>query len=737
MSLILHLSDLHLGSPSQIQYDFTDKFGLSHPGDSGTDHLERTLAALSTRLSELDSKLDAVIVSGDLTKGNEEDGYAAFEPLLTHLAPVLPARDRILITPGNHDSDWTLQPGRPRKFDKFLKLVRTGYSSSLMLGVDYSTEGHRAPRGGYRTAKPVLALDDAVIVAISSADYCGTREERTKTPWEDVLDAYLKAERKSEDTAIRHAAEQKWRRAEDELRKLRLADIAKVDSEQLSELGRLLDRALPRAPEDDERLRIAVLHHPIGPISEEEEIKPFESLTNLSAVRRFLLTRGFHIVVHGHKHTDYVGWDWLTEPTAEEATAQGRIFVISAPGRFRKDSVVCRLLDTRPGGEEPVAGAPRFSFENVLGVGVGEPVQLTLKAKAISLAQPYFRSENPAVPWIVRARTADAAYQQLRDLRVNGGSRQVISIVESPDSTTTLPSNYPVTRDGTWLTNLVDWWQHPRPEAIRAYMGSKYNHGERLYGGPDLIDVAAKALPSSKSIALLISRQEALDPTREYPALTLVQLQRRSDGAGTLIDVLGIFRKQDLELWWPVNMAELAHIQRKALTAAKKTKLAKPLRPGRLIAMTSSGVKENVLPQIAGTTLDRAIDLEPAYMQKLAYLAVQPQEDTQGKWDDALQDIGTETEGTVLVPSLGIERLCEAVEMVRALGPGSASLTRLANRLQELAERAKAAEADLGDQTGPQPPSEDKVAYWAAELRQDVMRVLAAITSCVRHAAHS
>ncbi len=735
MSLILHLSDLHLGSPSPIQYAYTDKFGLEvGAGDTGTDHLRRTLSALAKRLGQLDRPLDAVVVSGDLTNANQPDGYASFPDLLGLLGDALPPPGRIVITPGNHDADWRVQPGEPKKFHRFLETVRVGYCTPLMLGVDYETNGRKAPRGGYNKAKPVLQLPDAVVVAISSADFCGVEEDRTKTNWKALLDGYLADERANGNVAEKDAAEKRWKQADDELRRLRVVDMARVDPRQLEELGGLLDSVLLTEADEDPRVRIAVLHHPIGPVFEEEEIKPFESITNLSAVRSFLLRRNFHIVLHGHKHESYVGWDWLAEPSDEQATTQWRTFVICSPGRFRRGETVCRLIDTRPGGDRPVAGAPRFSFVSVKGVGPGQRLPHDLNGQPICLAQPFARSENPAAPWIVRARTADAAYQQLRDLRVHERPRQIISIVEDPESTETLPSNYPNGRDEHWLSNLVQWWQHPRPEAIRAYLGSKYNHGERLYGDPDPIASAARALPSSKSIALLISRQEAADPDREYPALTAVQLQSRSDASGTRIDVLGIFRKQDLELWWPVNMAELAHIQRKALEAAATTSLPKPLSAGRLVAMTSSGVKENVLPQIAGTTLDRSIDLEPAFMQRLAYLAIQPSAETIPMWERALADIGTVSENLVLVPSIGTERLIAAVELVRALGHSSAKLTTLAKRLQVLAERAREAQGALGDQSTRTPPSPQRAGYWSRELRNDAEQVMAAVRTCAKGA---
>lgn len=83
MSLILHLSDVHLGSPSRRQFDSTDKFGLDlKTRETIITHLERTLRALRHALNERSKKLDAVIVSGDITNANERDGYEHFTRLL-------------------------------------------------------------------------------------------------------------------------------------------------------------------------------------------------------------------------------------------------------------------------------------------------------------------------------------------------------------------------------------------------------------------------------------------------------------------------------------------------------------------------------------------------------------------------------------------------------------------------------------------------------------------------------
>ena len=91
MSLILHLSDLHLGTAAPAQRDYDDKVGLGiAAGDTDIDHLAHTLEALGRTLVESGDELDAIVVTGDLTKGNAEDGYEAFAGILDRLGDALP-----------------------------------------------------------------------------------------------------------------------------------------------------------------------------------------------------------------------------------------------------------------------------------------------------------------------------------------------------------------------------------------------------------------------------------------------------------------------------------------------------------------------------------------------------------------------------------------------------------------------------------------------------------------------
>lgn len=728
MSLILHLSDLHLGSPSRGQKDYEDKFATGDDvGVSDRDHLAHTLSALGAALVQQERRLEAVVVTGDLTKGNEPDGYADFDNLLAQLGEAKPPAERVMVVPGNHDVDRHLQPGDTNKLKRFRETVRGKYRTPLIKGIDYNDSGRRNP-GGYGKVEPLLDLADAVVVAFNSADYCWTQEAETKTNWDAII-ASLGAGKEPDE------AEELRATVREDLFWLRTKDIPRVDQKQLEGLETLLKNAgLDRNPDDDPRLRIAALHHPIGIVSAREEIKDFEVITNLATLRTFLYHWGFHLVLHGHKHNPYSGWDWVGPPRGDLDEAAGRrTLVLGAPANFKIDQTICRLLEICPDGAKPVPGAPRLRVIPIEGVEQGEPLALSFDTSVHSLAQPFVTAARQDTPWVVEAKTADAAYQQLRDLRADGGNRAVISVVEDPASTARLPTNYPKPDSVPPLEQVVDWWQHPRPEAINSFSGSEFNHGERLNLGGDGIAQAVEALPSSKAIALLVWPEEAGDREQEFPAFTLVQLQKRKRGGTVFLDVVGVFRKQDLDYWWPVNMAELARIQEHALEAAHAGAGSgmKTAKPGRLIAMTSIGAHENTIPQMAGTVLDRAVDVRPEWLYYLAYLAAHPGPNTEDEWEEALEDIGDREGDGLLIPSVGVQRLTAAMKIHVDGGGTSARFRALARTVAKLSTDAGLAERMLKKQ---EELDQEDLDVRGEALRSRVAEVRKALRAVIREA---
>jgi hypothetical protein len=151
-----------------------------------------------------------------------------------------------------------------------------------------------------------------------------------------------------------------------------------------------------------------------------------------------------------------------------------------------------------------------------------------------------------------------------------------------------------------------------------------------------------------------------------------------------VVDCIGIFRKQELKHWWPVNMAELHAIQLAVIEHADETK-----RPGvgRLISFAVEALDEDVRPQLAGTVLDRHADLAPDRLAELAFYAYlgapdNAPTDTAGLWKAAfadLADAGTD-EG---LPSLGLQELVRYARLLQAYGPTDKG-ARLRDALSDL-----------------------------------------------------
>ena len=150
------------------------------------------------------------------------------------------------------------------------------------------------------------------------------------------------------------------RSLETQLQRLRLHDIARVSPDQLNSIVQAIDSS--NAPAD--AARIAVLHHQLLPISSEEEVKTFETLTNLGEIRAFLVANEFDAILHGHKHTARAYEDVLRNfdhPHADEPSATRRCVVASCGtigmGQRGPGNEIGKLIDveTGPGNLKSIA----------------------------------------------------------------------------------------------------------------------------------------------------------------------------------------------------------------------------------------------------------------------------------------------------------------------------------------------------------------------------------------------
>jgi 3',5'-cyclic AMP phosphodiesterase CpdA len=279
-SFLLHLSDLHLSPVDQRDAVADYKTDIIPAEDrmSRRNTLENTLRALAARLEEGERQLEAVVVTGDVTYQSESVGFAMLEEVLEGLGPQLPPPNHIIVVPGNHDVRWGTPPGSDERYAGFLEHVREkGFVTPLLDGVDIQANGTRTS-----DINPIFVADDDSfsLVALNSSNYCGTREPLHGVDERDLQELARQAER---DAALR--------RLQEEVERLRIADVARLSPAQLGAVGALLRDPSSRSARPFGQggpLRIAVLHHQLLPVSVAEEVKPYETLTNLGDVRDFL-----------------------------------------------------------------------------------------------------------------------------------------------------------------------------------------------------------------------------------------------------------------------------------------------------------------------------------------------------------------------------------------------------------------------------------------------------------------
>lgn len=723
MSTILHLSDLHLGDTTVWERRTDDKVGLV-PADENTrlSVLETSLLAVKRHVETSGYDIDAVVVSGDITSQYDQNGFHRFGELLDKVQLAPP--DRTIVVPGNHDVDWGSDPGTPSKYERFLQCTRfAGLRTPLCDGVDGEDYVTAA-----QPAQPVLWLEDAVIVSVNTANWCGVRFPEagakpaaggasdggadvpmTGTGTGGVERAASRATEGGSESAGAADAEPATARVS----RSATYDIARVSEAQLS---RLTD-ALETEPLGH-RIRIAVLHHHLLPVTEDEEVKPFESFTNLARLRGWLRDHGFQLVLHGHKHRSTLTWDHIYD-LDDHTRPPRRVMVVSAPTPTTWGEPLCRLIRIgSPTGRELVAQAPRMVVDTVRAVRQERPVTPESAVIALDAGAP-----TAAGALGIEEATADAVYERLVDaLDDHGGSlRNVTCVVRDPSTALEPPTNFKqVNRAKQWLEDAVDWWQHPAPELVAAGE-APFNHGERLYSTGNhrgALEIAAGKLGSSKAMALVL-RDTELRAGVEAPAFVAVQLVKVTDEVGPRLDCVGYFRKQDLTLWWPVNVGELRKIQLFVLDLRP----AKGLRAGHLTTIAVEAISDNVLPELAGTTVDRLVDLRPSALMRLAYHAAHSRADDLetivDEWARVLRDIG---EGHDF-PSLGIARLVEHLNVFRETGDLT-DLDLLIKRLEAVYDRAQRAKLE--------PKLESERDAFSQQLFKQVTEVLDALGDAVR-----
>lgn len=593
MSLLLHLSDLHLGNTADedLVGDYKVEAIREEDRNKRTTLLRSTLHALAGRLREDGDRLDALLVTGDVTTQGRTEGFDVLSELLEALGDRLPPADRVVVVPGNHDVAWHTSSGSADRYQAFVDGVRAaGYVTPLLDGVDYDAD---QPLAG---AQPLLVGDDFVVIAVNSADASGLLE-----PLPPAVHAELdRLVRAGDVTADFESA----------LRRIRTYDMSRISARQMAALSHRLEAV------DPSKVRIAALHHQLLPVSEEEEAKAFESMINLGAFLAFLGSADVDLVAHGHKHVEAVLPLALTGSDGRPRQA-----IVSSCGTIGGPVGVGREIARLVRVDSSLPTLRRLRVTSVPAVGPG-----TTRIPRPSLRtvhnEPTWREEVSPVA-LVGGRTATDVHEKLLELgraRASRPVRDVVCVVQDGGSAIAAPASYPWPGQPAelagWFKDIVSWWQDEK----RA-PGKPFTHGQRLKDWPperNQIDAMATILgnkrSTSRAIAVLVDPVSDLveDASVDFPSFSVLHLWI----SGDQLHCTAFFRKQEMNYWWAINASEIAAVQRAVLQRLWPSN--ETLTAGSIRTYASEAVFSDRLPKVNVPLIDRVAWDDPQALQVLA-----------------------------------------------------------------------------------------------------------------------
>ena len=413
------------------------------------------------------------------------------------------------------------------------------------------------------------------------------------------------------------------------LTKLRMHDAARVSREQLISVGDALRRALPGP--DRRPIVIAALHHHLFPVSLAEEVKSFETMTNVAALRQFLADNHVDIVLHGHKHVPNVYENVVDLAPFDENSHRHRLLVCSAGtiGQGHAHGMeIAKLIEI----DDDLPTLPRITIVPLAAVGPSaQLVRLTARQveRRIPTDEPVRKDHL-----IIRGRTTEDVHTQLLAHFHDYNDALVLNlgcVVEDGPSALMRPSSYPELGDhplasdpDTYFSALVDWWQNGQ-----IVNGKPFTHGQRIkawanvIGRDQLVDVANTLLRDSTSSRGLVAlfepdRDQIADIPNKFPAFVLAHFFLQ-DAA---LHVVGVFRKQEMRYWWPINAAELAEMQARVVDLMNKQ--GRTVQAGSLTTFATQAKAGTAIPWVAVPAIDQLVWDDPSNMWSLAAAVAAP-----------------------------------------------------------------------------------------------------------------
>lgn len=298
---ILHLSDIHYGSPD---YSIDQKTLLPNVKESDIRTTE-----FYHSIESIKDSINYVVVTGDITTKGDINGYSQFNIFVKSMQEkgIFPNNKHFVIVPGNHDTDrekkWTIydnvlgghvvRPWLSKRDMDVNELIRK-FSEVEGDIWGYSIDANTGDEIHY----PIL-LDTHNHVLIYCFNSSSISQSTIELPQKDkeLIDR-IKASRMNKDVKRLVTL------LEEELK----VDPARIDPQELVLFRRIMS-LLENKIDLTTYYKIAVFHHHITNISCNEEIKKFDEILNGGQLKRELVERNFQILLHGHKHNPDVFYD--------------------------------------------------------------------------------------------------------------------------------------------------------------------------------------------------------------------------------------------------------------------------------------------------------------------------------------------------------------------------------------------------------------------------------------------
>jgi hypothetical protein len=590
----LHVTDCHLSATETVQIidQKTRVGGVKQPLRSKV--LQDALHKLADSYSQKNKTIDGVLFSGDGTlKGDPNGQIALRKMLLAELSCIGVTNGNIIATPGNHDIVACSEPGSPQRY----KLFQEAWLGSDPVIVPFLDGIHDIE--DIKVSSHVLKdpLGNWAVFPINTANWSQLRISDKDDPEIAKLRTFIKTKG---DTG--HIST---------LERLCSYDIARVSENQLEALRMMVKDA------GDVRLRIAVLHHHLLPVDGREEFKAFADITNLGQLRQVLRDLGFNVVVHGHKHATAAYYDHIYPDGVAEQIAH-RVLTVSGgtygPTGQHPDTPL-QLVRI-----EGIPHAPRCTIDSLSSAPAGRGQKTT--------TSPTYRlwEDDPRAcgPVTIFGKSIDDVYVRAIQTIKEGPNRPIICTIDFPpeDNQLPFPKDYP--RDGTeeerreWFEETVQWWQL---HASRIEARIPYLHGSRLkrFGGSldqikRVVELIVKEEKTSKAIALVVDPGRDFISDSPFASFCFVQFCLRPDKT---LDCIGYYRAQEFKSWWPVNVAELRHLQLEVATQATVTpgKIT-TISPYPRLSKDHDSIRQPT--KVAVPLIDQWVDNHPVRIAKIA-----------------------------------------------------------------------------------------------------------------------